>query len=173
MEPGDRDGEPQLLFQVLRIAVNEVIRTLVALMDKRVVHVQRLDARFILLQPRDVRVVFPNRIGRGSHIGLELTRAGGVQITNRRRKHDDIPGLVVLVSESVTVQGRITDLLIPSFPIRTANSRQETRSPQSLRLATICGNFDDGPPFVSGRFAPFLYSVSRRAAGVSLPSAVS
>ena len=92
MEPGDGNGDAQLLFQVLGISMDKVVGTLVALMYQRVMHVQRLNARVALLQRRDVRIVLPNRIGRGTHIGLKPTRTSGMQITNRRRQHENIAG---------------------------------------------------------------------------------
>jgi hypothetical protein len=58
-ETGDRDPHVQLLFEVLRITVNEVIRALIAFVDQRVMHLDRLDSRLTFAQAGDVGVIEP------------------------------------------------------------------------------------------------------------------
>jgi hypothetical protein len=78
MKLGYGNCEPELLFQVLGVCVYEVVRALIALVNQRVVHIQRLNARIGLVQRRNMGVVVPQFIGRRPHIRLILVREGGV-----------------------------------------------------------------------------------------------
>lgn len=85
-----RNAQPQLLLQVLHVTVQEVIRSLIALMHERIVHVEDLHAGVILPQGREVGVMFPQGRRRGTHVGLELSRRRRMQITHGRSQHDDV-----------------------------------------------------------------------------------
>ena len=71
VESRDRDTHNQLLLEELSVHMDEVIRTLIALVHQRIVHIQGLDPRLTFKQADDVRVVFPQRVSRGAHIDLE------------------------------------------------------------------------------------------------------
>src|SRR5260221_12158703 len=75
--------EAELLFEILRVSVDEVIRPLIALVNERVMHVERLDPRIALAQSSDVRIVLPERVARRPHVGLETSWMREVQIAHR------------------------------------------------------------------------------------------
>ena len=53
------NGHPQLLLQVLRIAMNEVIGPLIALIDQGIVYVDGPRGGVGLVKPGDIGVVLP------------------------------------------------------------------------------------------------------------------
>ena len=63
MKARNRNTHPQVLFQELSVSVNEVIGTLIALMDQRVFHLDRFDSRHSFLKTRQMRIVEPEGIG--------------------------------------------------------------------------------------------------------------
>jgi len=91
-ELGDRDAQLEVLLQVLRVAVQEVVGPLVALVDQRVVHVQYAHTAVIIAKPRQVWVVLPQGRRRGVDVGQESSRRGGVQGANRGRQHQHVAG---------------------------------------------------------------------------------
>ena len=83
-----RDGPAQHGFKVHAIAVDEVVRKLVAVPDGRVVHLDLLTV--LIRQLGDIGVVLPQRRARGTHVGDILARICGVQVAHRRRHHHDV-----------------------------------------------------------------------------------
>ena len=55
----DRDSQAELFFEVLRVAVQKVVRALIALVDQRVVHVEHFDTRHPFIQPGQPGIVLP------------------------------------------------------------------------------------------------------------------
>ena len=87
------DAEIELLFQVLHISVDEVIRALVALMNGRIVHLEHPNARIAFVQRRQMRIVVPNRLGRSPHVRGEASGISPVQVPDGGGEHDDVSGL--------------------------------------------------------------------------------
>jgi hypothetical protein len=91
-ERSQRNPHVQLLFQVLSVSVQEMVGTLVALMDKRVVHIDALHVRVCLRERSNVRAIFKQAVGRSANIRLKLTRVSAVKVTNGSREHHDVAG---------------------------------------------------------------------------------
>jgi hypothetical protein len=92
VEAGDGDAQAEALFEVLGVAVEEVVGPLVALVDEGVVHVEGADAGVALAEPREVGVVLPEGVGGGADVGLEAGGVGGVQVADGGGQHDDVAG---------------------------------------------------------------------------------
>ena len=92
MEAGEGDAHAELFFEVLREAVNEMVRGVIALVDKRVVHVDDAHPRIMVVQWREVRVVFPKLLRRCADVGRKPTWMRAVQIAHRGREHHDVAG---------------------------------------------------------------------------------
>ena len=73
-----------MLFEVLDVAVDEVVRPLVALVNQRVVDVEAFDAGLPLVERGEVRVVLPQRRGGGADVGLEFP--GGTPRASRAQR---------------------------------------------------------------------------------------
>src|SRR5262245_26620015 len=82
----------ELLGEVFDETMNKVIRRIVALMNKRIFAIEKLDAALALAELREVRIILPKLRARGSHVGQELTGVGKVQVAHCRRQHDDVAG---------------------------------------------------------------------------------
>jgi hypothetical protein len=89
-----RDGDAQIetLFQVLDVAVQEMVGPLVRLVDERIVHVEHFDVRRAFLEGSDERIILPEGVGRGADVGLKPAGVGGVQIADSRGQHQDVAG---------------------------------------------------------------------------------
>jgi hypothetical protein len=86
-EPGDGDLHTEPFFEELGIAVNEVIGPAVALVNKRVMHIDALDAGIAVIQRREIRVILPERRRASADIGLKLAGMGRVQVSHGGREH--------------------------------------------------------------------------------------
>src|SRR5262249_17217422 len=91
-KPRDGDPDAELLLEVLREPVNEVVRALIALMYQRIVHLDLLDRVITLIERCDIRVVEPDRVGGRPHVGFELPRICQVQVPHGGSQHGDIAG---------------------------------------------------------------------------------
>jgi len=82
--------EAQGFVQILDEAVEEVIGSLIAPIDERIVALDDAHVRVVLAQGRDVRVVLPESGTGSSHVGEEFSRMARVQVPDRSREHDDV-----------------------------------------------------------------------------------
>ena len=72
--------------------LNEMIGSGITLMNQRVMHFNDSYIRFVIVQWRDVRVVFPQRRSRRTYIGQVLAGKCAVEIAYGRGQHDRITG---------------------------------------------------------------------------------
>lgn len=84
------DWGVQPFSQVLNEAVNEVIRALVALMNKRIVTLDGVDIGIGFLQRSDVGIIAPKIRTGGPHIGKKIPRTAIVNGADSRGEHYDI-----------------------------------------------------------------------------------
>lgn len=90
MKSGDGDREPETLFEVLCVTVDEVIWALIALMNQWIVHVDHFDTAIGFREACNTRVLFPNRIGGRANVRLKLPGIGKMEIANSRREHQNV-----------------------------------------------------------------------------------
>jgi hypothetical protein len=84
------DWGVQPFSQVLNEAVNEVIRALVALMNKRIVTLDGVDIGSGFFQRGDVGIIRPEVGTGGPHIGKKIPRTAIVNGADSRGEHYDI-----------------------------------------------------------------------------------
>ena len=85
----DRNPDIELLFQVLRIGMDEVIRSM-TFVDERIVHVEQLDTRSSFAETGQMRIIFPEDIGGGANVRFKLPGIGGVKVSDGGGQHDHI-----------------------------------------------------------------------------------
>lgn len=73
-------------------AVQEMPRLLVAAVDQGVLALDRLRLRVVVGDHGEMGIVLPQVRARRAHVGEEPAGIVGMQITNRRRQHDDVAG---------------------------------------------------------------------------------
>ncbi len=91
-KPGDRNTHVQKSLKILRIAVDEVVRQPVGVVDQWIVHIHNLNIRIALVEWREVWIVDPQIISRCANVRRELTGMGGVEISHGGGHHEDVAG---------------------------------------------------------------------------------
>jgi hypothetical protein len=70
--------------------MQEMVWSLIALVDRRIVHIEHFNPVFLFLQLGNVRIVKEQGVGGRAHVGLKLAWIGAMQIANRGRQDDHI-----------------------------------------------------------------------------------
>ena len=86
------DLQAQLLVEIVNEAVDEVIRELVALVDQRIVALDRADGGIGLVQRGDVGVVRPKLGAGGTDVCLKPVWIALMKIPQGRRQHEHVAG---------------------------------------------------------------------------------
>ena len=81
----------QLFAKIIDESVNEVDRTIVAMMDQWIIAVDVSRVLIVVGEPRQMRIVRPKSPARCANVDCEASGVREVQIANRRREHDNIP----------------------------------------------------------------------------------
>ena len=89
---GGLDLQVEVVVEEFNVTVNAMIRRLVAPVDQRIMAVNHLHFALVLRERDQVGVVGPKRRAGGVRVGDELIGVAPMQVTDRRRQHDDIPG---------------------------------------------------------------------------------
>src|SRR3954468_23264938 len=89
-ECGRLDTQPKLTIQIINKPVNEMVRSVVAPMDQRIVCDHGTNTRLLFLQRCEMRIVLPERGTRGAHVGQETARVGSMQVADCGRKHNEV-----------------------------------------------------------------------------------
>ena len=84
------DADAELLAQEPREGVDEMIRALVAVMNERILALDRFHVRRVLRERREMRIVLPQAGARRAHVREEALRTSRVQIPHRRREHHEV-----------------------------------------------------------------------------------
>src|SRR3990172_2831005 len=91
-ERGGPDGESQGLVQERDESVNEMVGSVVAAMDQRVVAIDDLHVRIVFTQRHQIGVVLPE-CGTGSaNVGKKAARVAPVEVPDGGGQHDDVAG---------------------------------------------------------------------------------
>ena len=88
----DGDSQPQDIFKVPCVPVDEVVRSFVAFVDQVVSHRDDLDVGIVLRQGRQIWIVFPELLRRRPHVRHEVARMSRVEVAHGRGHHDDVTG---------------------------------------------------------------------------------
>ena len=81
--------------------MNEVPRSAVASGDEGIFAVDHLQMRVRSTYGRQMRIVLPKGFARTSHVSDKLSRMALVQITNRRRQHENVAGRLLIAQKNL------------------------------------------------------------------------
>lgn len=86
------DEYAQPVTEEPREGVDEMVRALIAVMDKRILALDDFHVGRLLIQRRDVWIVLPQAGTGRTHVCQKLAGAALVQIPHRSREHHNVPG---------------------------------------------------------------------------------